>query len=1765
MRRLKIPKRLTSAVVAGAMLLSGFASAAPAAQPSGAAYEPVVLESAPAKRMDYYAEQTPAAMGSIRWVTDAAGFRSLPRAALGEDVTCAVKDADGVYWIGTKNGAMRVDLSEKDERDIVQYFSGSRYLYGGDDSVTAIAPDGNGGVWLQNALGSVHVRMDPMTLLDRTYFLEKITNDVSDRNGFVSEGAWFTYNPAEDEYYGTNGTTDNDGLWTAMYALGEIFRYKTLKAEGAAEAEIAAAKKAAVRATKSVLLLEYVSGRGNGFPCRSYITTGEPAAALSGQYNNFQSQNGFWFEMHMLEEGETYPEPIIPEMQREDMDPIGIATVRFTKDAMEKRGSKLFANDDVTDGMTWNGLSLSRAAIDAFNAAQPEGQKLGTDIVSENGQVYPVMIEGVNTGGKRGSTTNVDPSKVVFRLTVPVYEQIPQIFNELFPAEMIENDQINMEKIIYKADTSSDSVIGQYALFLNAYRYLCDDETDEALMELRGCVAETIFRMTDLILQDDNYYIIDATGKSTQWSRWFAKYFNDGLGAMDEGLWINHQVGAIEGEDALSYGYEDASLNALEVMGALKTTAYIARAEGETEKAQIYETAYDQCYDASYSVAEPYVNGKGYIHMALEHIERRLVRQATNAYGELGNTPLETVEQAQAALAVANESDRGELAKLFNAVLHNDWTQYVNYSDEELCWFPTYCLMTLEENPERRAQIARAYDQWYEGQEEREENPFYTYLYQIAHPEKADVDLVSAARFLYRSPLLRNDTQSVRGDRQDVFYIEPGDRDKALSQWNHALAPDETVVTKNNTNPFTRYTAMGASANANHLQGSLGGATVFTLPYWMGRFYGMLEETDSHTYDKAAPIVTIAKGDAANEVYATVKTSGGAPLYRVIVDFFANGQYIGRGRTDKNGRTGAVTVKTAHMADEIVAQTTERLIGGTVYLQAESGPTVLGKGIEAIHLALPAYCEVVAGHSRMIDFTVAPESANLRGVVWSTDDPEIATVDAYGRFTAIAPGEVTVTATSKYNAEVSASRVINVVETASARADDWAIVNFEGAAAGESGVKQRIIERWTKAMALADDDVPEELKKALSSPDVYAVAGDTVTIGGSAIGANTYYIDSDTWNVASVTDAAGAVWSNESYGVKRVDENEAAARDTVQYFMGDRHLPRGSVRLIGTDGEGGLWAMSGEQNGTAVTHIRLVDLSYTDKAALMSRETQEHVSRRGMVAEANRSGEYADDWKPAETDNDGLWTGMYGAGELMRYATLKREGVTGEKLEAAREAALQSIKAVLLLSNISLRTGTVDAYIRPLMNDSNQYYYDTRGEGIALRKGADLNLNTPQSGPTGAAGPVEGDDYLMPFFMDDWAAVTKDSDKSQFETRKRTLTGFIARTYRLTDEFPGANFNDGYYYKIDTGTKTATVQPTTTSKVKWEDLVGISVDASGTLPDVLAELLGGASLDDVIYKADTSTDEIIGHLFIYKIAYDILDDNDPEEKAVKDVLVDTVRTFAQHMLDNGYCLRDATGQATTWGKTERDYFNNLYAWEDCALNSTVLLSTFKLASYVTGERMWEDEYRMLALEEPYRYADLAGEYWSRWEALAKRDGVDANDQAALDEWIRQECNYSDEEMGMLAYYLLFQMEKDGELLEKYRVGLDAWWNSIQYSENPLWYYIYQLAYPDTAQTDAYGNSLIETASWALSRHPVDTVRWSACAGADTHPEIREDGSVSRDRATGEMRVAPFDEREMHKYNGSTYRLDGGSGTRMEGSTTYTLPYWMGRYHDMLEP
>lgn len=51
----------------------------------------------------------------------------------------------------------------------------------------------------------------------------------------------------------------------------------------------------------------------------------------------------------------------------------------------------------------------------------------------------------------------------------------------------------------------------------------------------------------------------------------------------------------------------------------------------------------------------------------------------------------------------------------------------------------------------------------------------------------------------------------------------------------------------------------------------------------------------------------------------------------------------------------------------------------------------------------------------------------------------------------------------------------------------------------------------------------------------------------------------------------------------------------------------------------------------------------------------------------NRNG---DSWTAGISDNDGLWTSMFGVGELMRYSWMKYMSYDAASLAEARESAL---------------------------------------------------------------------------------------------------------------------------------------------------------------------------------------------------------------------------------------------------------------------------------------------------------------------------------------------------------------------------------------------------------------------------------------------------------------------------------------------------------------
>ncbi len=78
--------------------------------------------------------------------------------------------------------------------------------------------------------------------------------------------------------------------------------------------------------------------------------------------------------------------------------------------------------------------------------------------------------------------------------------------------------------------------------------------------------------------------------------------------------------------------------------------------------------------------------------------------------------------------------------------------------------------------------------------------------------------------------------------------------------------------------------------------------------------------------------------------------------------------------------------------------------------------------------------------------------------------------------------------------------------------------------------------------------------------------------------------------------------------------------------------------MIETDNNKGLWVVAPSGN---VAHIKMVVMTYRDKADLMNDRTEKFVMRQGLASGAQFDGKK---WVPEIADNDGLWTSMYGAG-----------------------------------------------------------------------------------------------------------------------------------------------------------------------------------------------------------------------------------------------------------------------------------------------------------------------------------------------------------------------------------------------------------------------------------------------------------------------------------------------------------------------------------------
>jgi hypothetical protein len=277
----------------------------------------------------------------------------------------------------------------------------------------------------------------------------------------------------------------------------------------------------------------------------------------------------------------------------------------------------------------------------------------------------------------------------------------------------------------------------------------------------------------------------------------------------------------------------------------------------------------------------------------------------------------------------------------------------------------------------------------------------------------------------------------------------------------------------------------------------------------------------------------------------------------------------------------------------------------------------------------------------------------------------------------------------------------------------------------------------------------------------------------------------------------------------------------------------------------------------------------------------------------------------------------------------------------------------------------------------------------------------------------------------------------------------------------------------------------------------------------------------ILWKADTSSDELVGHFYLFSIAYDLLPDPDLRKR-----IAATAKRIMDHILDNGYNLIDVTGKPTRWGKWSPEYFQG-EGKSDAPLNAVELLGFLRATKHFTGDAKYDAEYQKAAIG--LGYAKITAKYL---------------------EWF-EEFNYSDEELALLSFYTLFRYEKDPALLPIYREGLDQWWKNIQRENNPLWMLIYQYCNPDKKLD-------MRPAVRTLEEIPLDLIHWDV---RNSHrPDIQFAEAKDRFNRREALTLLPAYERPVMKWNGNPFIVDGTHGGRSEDDGGfYLLPYWMGRH------
>ena len=281
----------------------------------------------------------------------------------------------------------------------------------------------------------------------------------------------------------------------------------------------------------------------------------------------------------------------------------------------------------------------------------------------------------------------------------------------------------------------------------------------------------------------------------------------------------------------------------------------------------------------------------------------------------------------------------------------------------------------------------------------------------------------------------------------------------------------------------------------------------------------------------------------------------------------------------------------------------------------------------------------------------------------------------------------------------------------------------------------------------------------------------------------------------------------------------------------------------------------------------------------------------------------------------------------------------------------------------------------------------------------------------------------------------------------------------------------------------------------------------------------------VLYKNDTSSDEIDGHYLAWYVVSELA--ADAEQKRA---IAETCRTVTNHILDNDYRLIGPTGKRTTWGYWPPEALNWDPQWAgETGLNSLEILSHLKVAIHLCGDTRFVEAYRDLVSRYHYAMNTVR-------QKVLPPEG---------------ENNHSDDELAACAYYPLLQLETDPFLRALYLMSLERTQAILRPERSPFHDVIYGACTGRPCDAEA-------AAQW-LRDAPWDLRKWGTYNS--NREDVRLDAQKDRFSEPQLTRVLPPSERRVDKWNSNPYAANQpGDGRGEEDGAFWLLPYWMGRYH-----